>query len=172
MLNTNDVSVGLQLVRDDLFSYYSIGYGIVSNGKGTVRSIEIILPDYPDYEIRYRKWFVDKSFATRVRERVLQTLVRDLGHNPLELRLSLCDPELATGRRWNVPVRLSIPIRNLALEPEGDELVAQIDLFFCVRDAAGEGSPTQRREYEIRVPVADFAPDRVQRYGISAHLMF
>jgi len=172
VLNTNDVTSGLQLVRDDLFSYYSIGYGISSSGQDTVRHIEIDLPDHPDYEIRYRRWFVDKSLETRIRERVLQTLVRDLGHNPMDLLLTSGEPAPATGKRWEVPIRLSIPINHLVLEEEADDLVAQIELYFCVRDAQGQGSPTQRREYEIRVPAAQYSPERSQRYGISVQMLF
>jgi len=172
VLNTNDVTAGLQLIRDDLFSYYSIGFSVTSNGEDTVHKTKVELPHHPDYEIRYRKWFVDKSLETRVRERVLQTLVRDLGHNPLGLRLTLGEPAPVTGKRWVVPVRLSIPINSLALEVESGDLVSQIELFFCVRDAEGQGAPTQRREYEIRVPAAQFEPNRVQRYGILVQMLF
>ena len=172
VLNTNDVTAGLQLIREDLFSYYSIGFSITSNGKDTVHQTKVELPHHPDYGIRYRKWFVDKSLDTRIRERVLQTLVRDLEHNPLDLRLTLGDPAPVTGKRWEVPIRLSIPINSLALEVESGDLVSQIELFFCVRDAEGQGSPTQRREYEIRVPAAQFEPDRVQRYGIVVQMLF
>ena len=55
---------------------------------------------------------------------------------------------------------------------ESGDLVGRIELFFCVRDAEGQGSPTQRREYEIRVPAAQFEPDRVQRYGIVVQMLF
>ena len=172
VLNTNDVTAGLQLIRDDLFSYYSIGFSNTSSGKDTVHQTKVELPHHPDYSIRYRKWFVDKSLDTRVRERVLQTLVRDLEHNPLDLRLTLGDPAPVTSKRWQVPIRMSIPINSLALEVESGDLVSQIELFFCVRDAEGQGSPTQRREYEIRVPAAQFEPDRVQRYGILVQMLF
>jgi VWFA-related protein len=172
VLNTNDVTAGLQLIRDDLFSYYSIGFSITSNGTDTVHRTKVELPRHPDYQVRYRKWFVDKSLETRVRERVLRTLVRDLGHNSMDLRLTLGEPARTTGNRWSVPVRLSIPINTLALEPEAGDLVGQIELFFCARDGAGQVSPTQQREYEIRVPAAQLAPDRAQRYGILVQMLF
>jgi VWFA-related protein len=172
VLNTNDVTAGLQQIREDLFSFYSIGFNITSNGKDTVHQTKVELPRHPDYRIRYRKWFVDKSLDTRVRERVLQTLVRDLEHNPLDLRLTLGDPAPVTGKRWKVPIRLSIPINSLALEVESGDLVGQIELFFCARDALGRGSPTQRREYEIRVPAERFEPDQVLRYKILVQMLF
>jgi len=172
VLNTNDVTAGLQLIRDDIFSYYSLGYRISSNDEDTVHHIEVELPRHPDYDIRCRKWFVAKSLETKVRERVLQTLVRDLGHNPMDLRLTLGDPAPAGGKRWEIPLRLSFPVNSLILEAEAGDLVGQIELFFCVRDARGQGSPTQRREYEVRIPAAQFAPDRAQRYGISVQMLF
>jgi VWFA-related protein len=172
VLNTNDVTAGLQMIRDDLFNYYSVGYNLSSRGEDTVHRIEVELPRHPDYDVRYRKWIVEKSFETRVRERVLQTLVRNLEHNPLDLRLTLGDPAPVTGKRWVVPIRLSIPIDSLAMELEAGDLVARVELFFCVRDARGWDSPTQRREYEIRVPAEQFVPGRGQRYGISVQMLF
>jgi len=130
------------------------------------------LPRHPEYDVRCRKWLVEKSFETTVRERVSQTLVREIGHNPMDLRLTVGDPAPASRSRWEVPFRLSIPIDSLAMELEAGDLVARIELFFCVRDALGQGSPTQRREYEIRVPAAQFEPDRVQRYGILVQMLF
>ena len=172
VLNTNDVTAGLQMIRDDLFSYYSVGYSLSSRGEDTVHRIEVELPHHPDYDVRYRKWLVEKSFETTVRERVVQSLVREIGHNPMDLQLTVGDPAPASRRRWEVPFRLSIPIDSLAMEPEAGDLVARVELFFCVRDARGWDSPTQRREYEIRVPAEQFVPGRGQRYGISVQLLF
>ena len=172
VLNTNDVTAGLRLIRDDLVSYYSLGYRITSNGEDTVHRIEVELPDHPDYDIRYRKWFVEKSLETRVRERVLQTLIRDIGHNPMDLQLTVGDPAPASGKRWEVPIRVSIPINSLAMEAEADDLVAHVELFFGVRDARGHESPTQRRQYTVRIPAAQFVADQEQRCGIMVELLF
>jgi VWFA-related protein len=172
VLNTNDVTAGLRSIRDDLFSYYSVGYSISSSGEDTAYRIEVELPGHPDLEIRYRKWFTAKSFDTKIRERVLQTLVKEIGHNPMELRLTAGNPEPAGSKRWEVPFRLSIPINSLEMEAEADNLVARVELYFCVRDAKGKQSPTQRREYEVRIPAAQFEPDREQRYEIMVQLVF
>ena len=172
VLNSNDVTAGLRLIRDDLFSYYSLGYRISSNGEDTVHHIKVELPGHPDYDIRYRKRFVEKSLETRVRERVLQTLIRDIGHNPMDLRLTVGDPAPASRKRWEVPFRVSIPINSLALEAEAGDLVAHVELFFCVRDARGLESLMQRREYEVRILAAQFAPEGEQRYGIMVQLLF
>ena len=172
VLNTNDVADGLRSIRDDLFSYYSVGYSISSSGEDTAYRIEVELPGHPDFEIRYRKWLTAKSFDTKIRERVLQTLVRETGHNPMELRLTAGNPEPASGKRWEVPFRLSIPVNSLEMEAEADNLVARVELYFCVRDAKGKQSPTQRRDYEVRIPAAQFEPEREQRYEIMVQLLF
>ena len=172
VFNTNDVTDGLRLIRDDFLSYYSIGFSITSNGKDATHRIDVDLPRHPEYEVRYRKWIIDKSLETRVRERVLQALVRDIKHNPLDLQLTFGEPAPITGKRWEVPIRLSIPINSLALEVESGDLVGTIELFFCVRDALGRKSPTRRREYEVRVPSAQFDPNQVRRYAITVQMVF
>ncbi|MCK5375898.1 MAG: VWA domain-containing protein [Acidobacteria bacterium] len=172
VLNTNDVTAGLRLIRDDLFSYYSLGYRISSNGEDTVHRLEVELPGHPDYDIRYRKWLVEKSLETTVREQVLQTLITDVGHNPMDLRLTVGDPAPVSGKRWKVPFWVSIPINSLAMEAEAGDLVGHVELFFGVRDVRGHESPTQRRQYEVRIPAAQFALDPEQRCGIMVELLF
>lgn len=172
VLDTNDVTAGLRLIRDDIVSYYSIGFTTNSDGNDAVRRIEVQLPHHPDYDVRHRKWLVEESNLTTVQNRVLQTLVRDIEQNSMDVQLSAGDPMPAGSRRWQVPLYVSIPLARLDLEPEGGDLVAHLDLFFSVRDERGRESATQRREYEIRIPAADYVPDRAHRYRISVQMLF
>jgi VWFA-related protein len=172
VLNTNEVADGLRTIHDDLFSYYSIGYTMAGSGSESLHSIRVELPDHPEYEVRYRKQIVERSFESLAEERLAKTLVRDIGHNPLDLQLTVGEPIPADGRRWEVPFHLSIPVLGLAMEAEAGDLVARVELLFCVRDAQGNDSQVQRRQYEVRIPAASFAPDREQRYEIRVRLRF
>jgi len=172
VLNTNDVTEGLQLIQDDLFSYYSLGYMISASGEDTVHEIKVELPGYPKSKIRHRKWFVEKSLNTQVQERVLSLLVRDIGNDPVGgLQLSAGEPIGVGKGRWQVPIRVSIRLRDLAMTAEDDQHVGHVELFFGARDARGRESLPQRREYEVRIPSAQYEPTRDQRYRIDIPLL-
>jgi VWFA-related protein len=172
VLNTNEVANGLRSIRDDLFSYYSIGYTMTARDADVLHSVEVELPKHPEYQVRYRSNVVEKSLGSLIEERLLKTLVRDIKHNPLDLQLTVGDPTPADGKRWEVPLHLSMPILGLTVAAEVDDLVAHVELLFCVRDAQGKDSPVQRRDYEVRIPAARFAPEREQRYEIRVKLLF
>jgi VWFA-related protein len=172
VLNTNDVTEGLELIRDDLFSYYSLGYMFSASGEDMVHEIKVELPGYPKNKIRHRKWFVEKSLTTQVQDRVLSLLVRDIGNDVVGgLQLSVGEPTPSDKGRWRVPIRVSIPLCDLALTMDDDQQVGHVELFFGVRDARGRESPPQRREYEVRIPAARYEPTRNQRYGIDISLL-
>jgi VWFA-related protein len=172
VLDTNDVAAGLKLIRDDLFSYYSLGYTITAGGEDAVHEIVVELPGYPKHEIRHRRWFVEKSLQTRVQEHVFSLLASGVGENAVgELRLSAGDPTPVGSGRWQVPLRVSIPLRNISLVQEQNDHVGHVELFLGFRDARGRGSQPQRREYEVRIPSAQYDSTREQRYRIDIPLL-
>ncbi len=172
IVNTNDVTDDLKVIRDDLATFYSIGYRLASTGSDTAHQIEVQLPNHPDYHVRHQKWFVEESLETKVRERVLQALIRDIDSNPIGLRLSAGDPTQLSARRWEVPVTLSIPVNRLRIEPDGDALIVHLELYVCVRDERGRESPMHYRQLDLRFPQAGFSPVREQRYEVSLPMIF
>ncbi len=171
IVNTNDISAGLGRIRDDLFSYYSVGYAITSAGLDRVHRIEVELPGHKGYELRYRQRYVEKSLETKIQERVYSALMVDLTDNPMDLELTVGQPAPATGSRWTAPVHLSFPLDRVALMPVGEEYLATIVLFVGARDADGRQSEIQRQEHEIRIPAADIEAARGTRFGIDTQLL-
>jgi hypothetical protein len=74
--------------------------------------------------------------------------------------------------RWIVPIEIRIPIESVALLPEVDDYVGQVVLFLANRDKKGRQSDMQRREFEIRMPSADYQTRRNERYVASFDLLF
>jgi VWFA-related protein len=171
VFNTNDVSAGLQRIRDDLFSYYSLGYTISATGQDRLHRIRVDLPNHPDHDLRYRQWYVEKSLATQVQERVFSSLMLDFDDNPIGLELTVGDPTPAAKGRWHVPLQVSFPLRNLMLAPEANHYVGHLELFLGARDSEGLESVPQRMEYEIRIPAEEYQAARDQLYRIDIQLL-
>jgi VWFA-related protein len=171
VVNTNDPSLGLAKIREDLFTYYSIGYTLSSSGRDRVHRIKVELPGHKGYELRYRRRFIEKSLETQVQDRVFSSLMVDIDDNPMSLRVAADDPAPASGERWTVPLHLSFPIDKVALIPEAGEYVGRLVLFLGARDIKGRNSELQRQEHEIRVPAEDLERARDQRFGIDLQLL-
>jgi VWFA-related protein len=171
IVNTNDISAGLELVRDDLFSYYSLGYTISATGQDRVHRIEVELPGRSEYELRYRRRYVEKSRETQVQDRVFTSLMVDVDDNAMELSLSAGARAPASADRWTVPLHASFPLAKIALVPEGDDYVGRLVLFLGARDVDGRQSEMQRQEHEIRIASDQYETAREQRFGIDVQLL-
>ena len=171
IVDSNDVTSLLEEMRDDLFTYYSLGYTLSSSGSDTVHRIEVEVPAHPEYELVYRRTLVEKSLETQVQDRVVSGLLLALEDNPMKLEISAGEPKPATGERWILPVEVAIPIDSVALLPEAGEYVGRVVLFVANRDMKGKQSDMQRRQFEIRMPPEDYETRRGESYVAALDLL-
>jgi hypothetical protein len=171
VVNTNDLAKGMQRIRDDLFTYYSLGYTLSTSGADRVHRIEVDLPNHPEYRLRYRRRFVEKSLESRVQDRVMTGLIVELDENPLEIEVETSEPVPATGDRWTLPVRVTFPLSKLALIAEDDDYVGRVVLFVAARDEQGQDSDLQRQEHEVRIPAADYEQAQGERFTLGFALL-
>jgi len=171
IVDSNDVTSLLEELRDDLFSYYSLGYTLSASGSDTVHRIEVMLPSHPEYDLIYRRTIVEKSLRTQVQDRVLSGLMFALDDNPMALEITAGEPKPATDDRWILPIEVALPIESVALLPEAEEYVGRVVLFVANRDMDGRQSEIQRRQFEIRMPPDDYATRRSELYVAAIDLL-
>jgi VWFA-related protein len=171
IIDSNDITSLLEEMRDDLFTYYSLGYTLSSSGSDTVHRIEVELPGHPEYELVYRRTMVEKSLETQVQDKVISGLMLDLEDNPMGIEISSGVQKPATGERWILPVEVAFPIASIAMLPEAGEYVGRVVLFVANRDTKGKQSDIQRRQFEIRMPPEDYETRRGERYVAALDLL-
>jgi VWFA-related protein len=171
VVNTNDVTGGLERITNDLFNYYSLGYTISASGDDRVHRIKVELTGKKNYDLRFRRRFVEKSTESRIQDRVFTSLVVDIEDNPMDLELSADTPVPGSETQWLAPMHLSIDLEKVALMPEGDDLVGHLVLFIGARDEDGRNSEVQRQEHEIRLDRAAYEASGRQRFGIDFRLI-
>ena len=171
ILSVIDVTSGMEQFRQDLFSYYSLGYTISGSGTDKIHRLEVQLPDHPGYELNYRRSFVEKSLESKVQDRVLSGLTFDLDENPMGISVNTGTSAPASGDRSILPIEIGFPLDSIALVPEGEELVGRVVVFVAVRDEKGRQSDMQRREHEIRIPLDDLEAHHSDRYVIELPLL-
>jgi VWFA-related protein len=171
VIDSNDVTEGLEELRDDLFTYYSLGYTISASGSDKIHRIKVDLPRHPEYKLVYRKTFVEKSLESSVQDTVVSGLMLDLDINPMGLEIEADVARPADNDRWILPVEIRFPIESVALLPEGDEYVGRVELFISNRNLKGRQSDVQRRKFEIRMPPEDYETRRKQAYVAELQLL-
>ena len=171
ILGVNDVTFGLEQFRQDLFSYYSLGYTISGSGTDRIHRLEVQLPEHPGYKLNYRRNFVEKSLESKVQDRVTSGLTFDLDDNPMAISVDTGAAAPAAEQRSILPFEIGFPLDSIALVPEGKEYVGRVVVFIAVRDDKGRQSDMQRREHEIRIPQSDFEAHHSERYVIELPLL-
>jgi len=171
ILSTNDITGGLNRFRQDLFSYYSLAYTISGSGSDTIHSLEVELPGHPEYELNYRRSFVEKSLESKVQDRVFSGLTFDIDENPMELSVEASSAEPASDDRWVLPIEVGFPLDSIALVPEGENLVGRVVVFVAVRDDDGRQSDLQRSEHLISIAKGDLESHGDDRFTIELPLL-
>ncbi|MDH3816491.1 MAG: hypothetical protein OEV48_18510, partial [Acidobacteriota bacterium] len=167
----NDVTSGLEQFRQDLFSYYSLGYTISGSGTDKIHRLEVQLPEHPGYKLNYRRNFVEKSLESKVQDRVLSGLTFDLDDNPMAVVVDTGSASPAADQRSILPIEIGFPYDSIALVPEGEDFVGRVVVFVAVRDEKGRQSDLQRRDHEIRIPQSDLEAHHSDRYVIELPLL-
>lgn len=171
IVNANDIRPRLNRIEQDFYSYYSLGYNLQMSGADKVHQVKLTVPGHPDYDIRYQRRFVEKALESRVQDKVLTGLVIPLDENPIQILLETGDQAPASEDRWTVPFKLSFPLANIALLPEGGDYVGRVSLFIAARDTEGKQSDVVRQEHEVRVAAADYEEAQRRRFSVQASLL-
>jgi len=169
--NTNDVTGGLQLITNDLYNYYSLGYMVNTSGDDRVHRIKVELAGGENYDLRYRRRFVEKSRESKVQDRVFTSLVVDVDDDTMGLELTAAAALPGSGTQWIAPMHLSLDLSKIALIPVGEELLGRIVVFVGARDEEGRNSEVQRQEHEIRLPEAEYLAAGKERFGFDFRLL-
>jgi VWFA-related protein len=139
----------LARVGADFDSFYSLGYRSPRGGDDKYHRIEVRVKR-PGLIVRHRAGYVDKPEEQRVADRTLSSLLLEVEANPLEIGIDF-GPSVKTGKdEFVLPIIIRIPVRDLALLPQGEMEQGQLRIFLAVRDEEGRVSDL----HEIPLPVS------------------
>jgi len=171
ILNTNDFRAGFDQIKENLFTYYSIGYEINAAGGDKVHHVRVTLPEHPDHELRYGRTFVEKSLESQLQDQVTANLLLEPDDNPMQLKTAVGDPAPAGEGRWLLPVSVSFPTGSVALVPEGEDYVGHAVINLALSNTEGGQSESQRRDHEIRMPATEHEAPRNHEQTIEFRLL-
>jgi hypothetical protein len=153
ILNTNDISEGLERFRRDFSNYYSLGYRAPLRDRGRLHRIEVELKAAQrGWKVRYREGYRDKSIEAQMADAVTSFLVHGYQDNPLGVSLELGPQSPTDDGNVDVAIRVRVPIEKLLLLPRADVFVGRIRFYFGALDEKGRDAPLQELPFELRIP--------------------
>ena len=150
-----NIAAMLPKMAEDLETYYSLGYRAPGTSQGIARKLEVRTKNR-DWTVRARREFVEKSDEEAVKDRVIANLYQaSAGSLPFEVEQGT---PRSTGRnRWEVPLKLRIPINALTTLPDGSAEAGQFSVYAASGAVAGVMSDVQRRSQPFRIPKEELA---------------
>jgi VWFA-related protein len=151
ILDANDFRPDLLRMREDLDSFYSLGFTPAHLGDGREHSLEV-RARRPGLRLRYRQSYRDKPVLERVVDRTLAALFYGIEDNPLEITAEVGDLAPAEGGEYAVPVRLKIPLFKLAILNQQNTYQGKLRVLVAVRDEMGGTAPVRQVEVPLNIP--------------------
>jgi VWFA-related protein len=172
-LFAQEVGPAVEAINRALGHHYSIAYVADHSGDGRAYSIEVRLPDHPDYRVVHRAGYVDQPAAVRSGMRLRSAMLFGADANPLGVRVEVGEADsrfrlgAAGSKRVEVPLHLKIPFGRLEMIERGDLYWAKVWITLFAEDAAGNQSPLSSHEQVITV-----AADRYQEAVAKGYFSF
>jgi VWFA-related protein len=155
IINTNDVSAGLERFAADIGNYYSLGYRAPTTERGRYHEIEVRLrAEQRGWELRHREGYRDKSERSEMQDGIKAFLVHGYQTNPLGVTVDVGEQSAGSDGLIAVPVRVRVPIERIVLLPRGEFYEGRLRLYFGAADEEGRDAPLQELPFELRIPKA------------------
>jgi len=157
VVNANSIATELEHLRNDLFSYYSIGFSVPASRRDTPHKVKIRLPRHEDLEIRHRAMVYEKSADTRAREVVMAGLMMGESDNPIEMEVIQGDAIKTSREVIQIPLRIVVPIANISLTPKAEEgnFEGKLLVFVASKGQNDRRSKIAHQEFGVVVPAED-----------------
>ena len=151
ILDANNLLPDLAHLREDLSSFYSIGFTPAHASDGREHRLEL-RAKRPGVRLRYRQSYRDKPAMEKAVDRTLAALYYGVEENPLEIAVEIGDIAPSEGGQYSVPVRLRIPLFKLAILKQEDAYQGKLRLLVATRDETGGTSPVRQVEVPLNIP--------------------
>jgi VWFA-related protein len=149
-------------------SYYSLAFQPDHVGDGKEHQLKVEVTGHPDYQLAYRRSYVDRPAEQREAERTRAALLTGQTENSLGVELVLDRP--TSKFRWGAEgmhvyrfgVELRIPYAHLTMLPRGSVAWGQVRVVVMATDPKGNQSELSHQKVPIEIP-AEKLEDAKQR---------
>lgn len=162
---------GLHKLEQDLGSFYSFGFFPRPSKDPTAERRIEIKPKRSGYRVRHRSSYGTRSRQQVMSDRILASLVHETTENPLGVAIDLSTVHFDEQGHQRLPILVKIPVESLVLLPVEDHYEGRISIHVGARDPAGQTSPIESVQVDIRVPSHHLESTTGQARVFGHHLM-
>jgi VWFA-related protein len=144
----------LQRVADDFGTFYNLGFRPTHGPDGKEHRIEVKLRRAGSGRVRHREHYRLKSADESMGEATMAALLYQAGENPLGVRLTPGKEHTRDDGLQVLPVKVEVPMRDVALVPRGETYSTQLAFYVTVKDRAGNPRAVQKIPFHLSVPAA------------------
>jgi VWFA-related protein len=144
LLNSNDLRPGLSRIYQDASMYYSIGVTLSKLPPASYQDVRVDV-NRPGLVVRTRRGYAPRTEADRARDRVQASLKTNLTYSGIPMKLQTA-PATKQGKRYAVPISVTMPPDALTFVDAGDVRRATADVSIGVMDDAGRMSDVANQE--------------------------
>lgn len=154
VVGTNNFSGAFERIRQDLSSYYSLGYRSGTERVDRQRSIEVKSRN-PQYVVRSRRSFVEKSVGSEMSDKVIANLFYEGTSNDLGINVRTGRPARQENGLFLVPLEILIPMENLAILPRGEIHAGSFTMYVVVSNNDRDMSEVKTQQQAVHVPASE-----------------
>lgn len=162
-VGSEEIARMLPRVADDLENYYSLAYRGKSSAKDATRKVEVRTKNR-QYTVRSRTQVVQKSDETRIKDRLIANLMQQLETPAIPFEVTLGELKPAGRNRWELPLKVRIPIRSLTTLPQGDQEAGAFSVYAVTGGSLGVTSEVQHRTQPFQIPRSDLERARASHF--------
>lgn len=151
IVDTNDFARELRRMRENLATYYVLGYQPAHQGDARDHRIEVRV-ERPGVRLEYRRVYRDKPALEQVLDRTLAALVHGREDNPLAVTIEIGPAQPLANGRFRVDVRLLVPLFKLATITHDDVHEGKLRVMVIAGERGGGISEPRQVEVPVRVP--------------------
>lgn len=156
LTNSNNLDLIFDQLREDLTSYYSLGYRAGPSDTGGYHKIEVKVKR-PGVRVRHRDGFRVQSLERRLEQGVMAALDMGRQSDRFGTRLAVSEASPRDDGNLHLPVDVQIPLGNVTLVPDGEQWLGRLLVAVRATDTEGGISPLIRSEpLEIRIPNGEY----------------
>ncbi|HVS00225.1 MAG TPA: VWA domain-containing protein [Thermoanaerobaculia bacterium] len=154
LFDATDPAMLLTRMREDMDSFYSLGYVPAHRRTGKNHKIEVKVKQRPDLRVRYRESFRDRTTQELMTDQTMSALLFGSDENPLEVALEFQDVvgEKVKKDERLVQLTVKLPMSKLVLLPQEQVHEGNVSVFLAVRDSQGRNSDITQVKIPVRIP--------------------
>jgi hypothetical protein len=155
----------LPRVVSDASDYYSLAYRVTSTGTDYARKI-VVKTRNPEYTVRTRTQFVEKSDDTRMRDRLRGTLFRaEQSGSTIDIRAAARPSKKTSRKKTMMEVRVRIPIGGLTMLPQANgKHGGKFSIYVAAANDLNELSDVTQKSQPFEVAPPELAQARTSHF--------